>query len=240
MRVREKNRRAEPTVPLAERTGSFRFWTAEQRWEWSDEVAALHGYAPDEVTPTTELLLSHKHPDDRAEVADTLAMVTQTGLPFSSRHRIIDTAGVTHHVLVVGDRMHDDTGAVVGTAGFYIDVTDTVDEERRETLDEMLPEKIAARETIEQAKGALMMAYGITADRAFQVWSGALRRPTPNRANWPPPWSPRSLASAAPTSGYAPASTTCYSLPTNTTHRHPETGSHNRFLPVPSPASMAT
>lgn len=168
MRVRE-NRRAEPTVPLVDRTGSFRFWTADQRWEWSDEVAALHGYAPGEVTPTTELLLSHKHPDDRAEVADTLAMVTQTGLPFSSRHRIIDTAGVTHHVLVVGDRMHDDTGAVVGTAGFYIDVTDTVDEERQETLDEMLPEKIAAREMIEQAKGALMMVYGISADQAFQV-----------------------------------------------------------------------
>jgi hypothetical protein len=43
-------------------TGSFRFWFADQRWEWSDEVAAMHGYAPDSVTPTTELLLAHKHP----------------------------------------------------------------------------------------------------------------------------------------------------------------------------------
>lgn len=56
-----------------------------------------------------------------------------------------------------------------GPSGYYIDVTDTVDEERRETLDENMPEKIAARELIEQAKGALMMAYGITAEQAFRV-----------------------------------------------------------------------
>ncbi|MFQ6227139.1 ANTAR domain-containing protein [Nocardia sp. NPDC002869] len=32
-----------------------------------------------------------------------------------------------------------------------------------------MPGKIAARELIEQAKGALMMVYGITADQAFRV-----------------------------------------------------------------------
>jgi PAS domain S-box-containing protein len=158
-----------PTVPISKRTGSFQFWFADQRWTWSDEVAALHGYAPGEVTPTTELLLAHKHPDDRAEVADTLATAVQTGLPFSGRHRIIDTAGIVHHVLVVGDQMRDSTGAVVGTAGFYIDVTDTVDEERQEVIDGTLPEMVAAREVIEQAKGALMLVYGISADQAFRV-----------------------------------------------------------------------
>ena len=24
--------------------GSFRFWFVGQRWEWSDEVARMHGY----------------------------------------------------------------------------------------------------------------------------------------------------------------------------------------------------
>ncbi|MEW1734700.1 PAS and ANTAR domain-containing protein [Nocardia beijingensis] len=160
---------AAPTVPVSKRTGSFQFWFADQRWEWSDEVAALHGYAPGEVTPTTELLLAHKHPDDRAEVADTLAMAVRTGLPFSGRHRIIDAAGVMHHVLVVGDQMRDATGAVVGTTGYYIDVTDTVDEQRQEIIDATLPEMVAARDVIEQAKGALMLVYGISADQAFRV-----------------------------------------------------------------------
>ena len=65
-------------------TGSFRFWFADQRWEWSDEVAALHGNTPGQVEPTTKLLLSHKHPDDRDEVADTIETVLRIGLPFKS------------------------------------------------------------------------------------------------------------------------------------------------------------
>ncbi len=157
----------EPRFPLL--TGSFRFWFADERWEWSDEVAALHGYSSGEVAPTTELLLAHKHVEDRDEVADTLATVVETGLPFSSRHRIIDTAGHVHHVLVVGDQLHDDDGMVVGTSGFYVDVTDTVAAERREIIDEELPELLAVREVIEQAKGALMAIYGINAEQAFAV-----------------------------------------------------------------------
>ncbi|WP_373292929.1 PAS and ANTAR domain-containing protein [Nocardia jinanensis] len=156
-------------TPVSQRTGSFRFWLAEQRWEWSDEVAALHGYAPGEVEPTTELLLAHKHPEDRSGVADTLATVVNTGAPFSSRHRLIDTTGRVHHVLVVGDQMLDPDGAVTGTAGYYIDITDTLGEERRDALDAAIPGLVAARELIEQAKGAVMMVYGISAEQAFRV-----------------------------------------------------------------------
>ncbi|WP_054812462.1 PAS and ANTAR domain-containing protein [Nocardia arizonensis] len=167
----------EATNPAAKggfsrRTGKFWFWFADQRWQWSDEVAALHGYAPGQVEPTTRLLLTHKHPDDRAEVADTLSRVVETGLPFSSRHRIIDTSGATRHVLVVGDQLHDPDGALVGTTGYYIDVTDTIAAEQAIVVDEQLPELVAARAAIEQAKGALMLAYGIGADQAFSllVW----------------------------------------------------------------------
>ncbi|MFX0578006.1 PAS and ANTAR domain-containing protein [Nocardia nepalensis] len=151
--------------------GTFRFWFADQRWEWSDEVAMLHGYEPGTVVPTTELLLSHKHPEDRAQVADTLAKSIEKAQPFSSRHRIIDTAGRVHHVIVVADQMYDDTDTVVGTSGYYIDLTDALAERQQETLDDALPELYAARAVIEQAKGALMLVYGVSADQAFRVLS---------------------------------------------------------------------
>ncbi|WP_109530108.1 MULTISPECIES: PAS and ANTAR domain-containing protein [Nocardia] len=154
---------------LAGVTGSFRFWFADQRWEWSDEVAALHGYAPDQVEPTTKLLLSHKHPEDRDEVADTIETVLRIGLPFSSRHRIIDTTGRIHHVLVVGDQLHDPDGTVVGSTGYYVDLTDTIAADRRKTLDAQLPEILASREVIDIAKGVLMAVYGITTEQAFAV-----------------------------------------------------------------------
>ncbi|MEV6140112.1 ANTAR domain-containing protein [Nocardia sp. NPDC051990] len=51
---------------------------------------------------------------------------------------------------------------MIGTAGYYIDVTAAL-EERQQTLDDALPELYAARAVIEQAKGALMLVYGINA-----------------------------------------------------------------------------
>ncbi|OBB43713.1 hypothetical protein A5748_28365 [Nocardia sp. 852002-51244_SCH5132740] len=87
------------------RVGSFRFWFATRRWEWSEEVYRMHGYTPGSVVPTTELLLSHKHPDDRDDVAARIARAVDLGESFSSRHRFIDTAGQVHHVMVVADRL---------------------------------------------------------------------------------------------------------------------------------------
>ncbi|KZB79544.1 hypothetical protein AVL48_16630 [Amycolatopsis regifaucium] len=149
--------------------GGFRFYFADQSWEWSDDLARLHGYEPGTIQPTTELLLSHKHPEDRDTVAETLAAAVHDGTAFCSRHRIIDTAGVEHHVLVVGDRLHDDTGTTIGTTGYYIDLNLTDDDHRRQILDETLPDLLNARAAIEQAKGALMLVYGINAEQAFRI-----------------------------------------------------------------------
>jgi hypothetical protein len=153
--------------------GSFRFWFADERWEWSDEVARMHGYQPGTVAPTTKLLLSHKHPDDREHVRDLLAHALDSGESFSSRHRFIDTGGAVHDAIVVADRILDEAGAVVGTAGYYVDLSDTFDEARFETrqevLDEALPDLFENRAAIEQAKGVLIAVYRVSADQAFRV-----------------------------------------------------------------------
>src|ERR1700757_1118371 len=78
---------------------SFRFWFDGERWEWSDEVARMHGYEPGTVAPTTKLLLSHKHPDDRAHVQDLIQYALHSEESFSSRHRFIDTAGKVHDAI---------------------------------------------------------------------------------------------------------------------------------------------
>ena len=70
----------------------------------------MHGYLPGSVTPTTEMVLAHKHPDDYRQIADTLDLIRQTRQAFSSRHRIIDVEGQVHHVVVVGDVLRGVTG----------------------------------------------------------------------------------------------------------------------------------
>jgi hypothetical protein len=100
-------------IRLGERVGSFQYLRAEDRWEWSDAVAYMHGYAPGQVRPTTALVMSHKHPDDAANVAALIDAMTGQGRPFSSRHRIVDTRGRIHLVVVIGERMCDDSGKVI-------------------------------------------------------------------------------------------------------------------------------
>ena len=113
-------------------------------------------------------MLSHKHPDDYRQIADTLALIRQTRQAFSSRHRIRDVQGVVHHVVVVGDQLRNGDGFVVGTHGFYIDVT-PAERARQDKLTAEVEKITKTRASIEQAKGMLMAIYGIDAQAAFDL-----------------------------------------------------------------------
>src|SRR6478735_6998713 len=102
---------------VPQRIGWFRFHFDDDRWEWSPQVEKMHGYPPGTVTPTTEMVLAHKHPDDYRQIADTLDLIRQSRQAFSSRHRIIDVQGRVHHVVVVGDLLREADRTVIGTHG---------------------------------------------------------------------------------------------------------------------------
>jgi hypothetical protein len=149
--------------------GWYRFYFADERWEWSPDVEQIHGYQPGTVTPTTQLVLSHKHPDDYHYIAATLDDIRRTHKPLSTRHRIITVQGETRDVVIIGERLRDDdTGEVIGTQGFYLDVTPT-NEERQASISQALIEIAENRASIEQAKGVLIYIYGIGPDAAFDL-----------------------------------------------------------------------
>lgn len=147
------------------RAGWFRFYFADERWEWSPEVDQIHGYEPGSVTVTTDLVMSHKYPDDRPKMAALVDQVRQTRVPISSRHRIIDIHGRTREVVVVGDQLHDDLGEVIGTQGFYLDVTPALEH----AISDAVAEIAVNRGAIEQTKGMLMLIYRVDADKAFDI-----------------------------------------------------------------------
>jgi len=148
--------------------GWYRFYFGDERWEWSAEVAEIHGYRPGTFTPTTQLVLSHKHPDDYKYIAATLDDIRRTHKPLSTRHRIITVQGQTRDIVIIGEPLHDDTGEVIGTQGFYLDVTPT-NEERQASISQALIEITENRASIEQAKGVLIYIYGIGPDAAFDL-----------------------------------------------------------------------
>lgn len=149
-----------------QRVGRFEYRYDTDSWTWSDTVARMHGYEPDEVHPTTELVMSHKHPDDLARVK---GLLHQSAAPFSSRHRIRTVAGETRDVVVVGDAVTDADHRVVATRGFYVDITESFNADLQESISDKLGVIVSHREVIEQAKGMLMAIYQLNADAAFGI-----------------------------------------------------------------------
>jgi PAS fold len=148
--------------------GSFRFVTATQRWAWSDEVARMHVYEPDSVVRSTKLVLSHKHPHDKAYVAALIDDAIQYGPPFSSRHRIIDAEGLAHVVVVVGDLLYDEKEQVIATAGFYIDITDAHESNIQDALEDASYGAESSSD-VEWVRGILMFVYNLSAEQAMGV-----------------------------------------------------------------------
>ena len=157
------------TSGVPQRVGWYRWFFDDERWEWSPEVEQIHGYQPGTVTPTTRLVLSHKHPDDYEQVAATLDDIRRMHTPFSTCYRIITKQGTTREVVVIGEQLHDDTGEVIGAQGFYFDVTAAGEAREVVSITRGIAEIADDRAVIEQAKGVLMYVYQVDADAAFEV-----------------------------------------------------------------------
>lgn len=149
--------------------GTFRYLAREDRWEWSDEVARMHGYEPGRVAPSTDLLLAHVHPAEQLVVRQLVDRVQQREAAFSNRLRIVDAGGNVHVVVVLGNPWYDDDGKLGGTVGFYIDITHQFEVDVQKRMTETLDAITARRAMINQAMGILMACYGLNAESAFQL-----------------------------------------------------------------------
>lgn len=165
-----------PAVPAATAgsrghrlVGLFRRELDTDRWTWSDEVYRMHGFAPGEVVPSTGLVLSHRHPDDRSDLEGALAGAAEDGGAFSCVYRILDACGTAKVLGIVGGRGLDGEAPGVAVEGYFVDLT----ESHREAVDREATAAIEAsslsRSTIEQAKGVMMAALGVSENQAFAV-----------------------------------------------------------------------
>jgi ANTAR domain/PAS fold len=151
-----------------EQVGRFAYDVPTQTWWWSDSIYRMHGFAPGEVVPTTDLMLTHQHAEDRAQALEVVTSAIEGGLPFSSRHRIVDAQGRTRTVVSIGEGVRGVAG-LLQLRGYFIDVTESLQRDLDEYGHEAVERSAEFRAAIEQAKGALMVTYGIDDDEAFAL-----------------------------------------------------------------------
>lgn len=116
-------------------SGNYYWDLVCDEWQWAPELYTIYGVSAG-VTPTTELLLSLTHGDDRQRIAKIVELAENTTDPFSCELRIerADDKEV-RRVVVVGEVSTDENGATQGLRGFVIDVTDGQGRQTGESLE---------------------------------------------------------------------------------------------------------
>ena len=135
--------------------------------DWSEGFFSIHGFVPGEVVPTVDLLLAHKHPEDRESIRRIIADLSLTGGQAAALHRVIDARGREHQVLSSYHAAPGPSGAVERLQCFMVDLTWHMREGSRQAVDNALQGAFAHRAVIEQAKGIIMAARDVDADAAF-------------------------------------------------------------------------
>ena len=155
-------------------TGRFAYDLVTGKCDWDDEVYRIHGYVPGSVEPTLDRVVDVQHPDDRSRVVEMIHHAARTGEPFAVSYRIVTPDGGERRVLLVGESGMCDPGEMSTVEGYYIDHSKDVEEQASKEIHEAVEATIESRIVIEQAKGAIMMAYGLDPDAAFAMlrwWS---------------------------------------------------------------------
>ncbi|KQU68893.1 hypothetical protein ASC58_09505 [Phycicoccus sp. Root101] len=142
---------------------AFEYDVLAGRWSWSTGLRALHGLSVDDV-PTTEIMLDRMVEEHRDEMLARFQKHLATPGPYTCVYELRDPHGRLRRVRYVG-YAEAYQGQVTRLFGFVLDLTDML----REYANEAVHGAMEHRAAIEQAKGALMLSFGIDDEAAFDL-----------------------------------------------------------------------
>jgi len=171
-----------------DRIGRFVADSVSGRWSWSDAVFEIFGYPPWSVAPSWSLIIKHVPEEDRAVAQTGYELATTRVGPFCWSHRI-DVGEAMRSILVLGEtcpldgvnslkrtgqrsvQLRGNQRRQVGLCleGYVIDLTVLRVQGARGAATEAVQSSAGHRAVIEQAKGALMLTFGLSEDAAFAL-----------------------------------------------------------------------
>lgn len=143
-----QSKNAQRVLNKAQEMGNIGHWSLDllqNKLEWSDETYRIFGLKPQEFEASYDAFVEHIFPDDRDAVNTAYSHSLEVDKPYQIEHRVIRPDGSVRYVIERCEHNHDSTGAIIGSIGTVLDVTDL--QEKEEAL-------IQAKEKAESANHA--------------------------------------------------------------------------------------
>lgn len=138
-------------------------YTGDRGWTWTPALRRLYGFEGG----TIEGFLERVHHGDRDRVRDALEHGARSGAPFGLVHRLADADDERRVVLSgsvgPGETGHRSFGGLAAELGGEILAA------TRASAQAQLRTALQSHATVDQAKGALMLVYGLDEDQAFDL-----------------------------------------------------------------------
>lgn len=169
--MQQRTRSDTPNDDRPDSVGLFQSGRAADEWEWDAVASHLHGLPSRPRTVTTEALLAFICAEDREHVAEALTALGGDRMRIHYRVPAGD-GGVRHLVAVAHLASRPD--ARPHAQGHVIEITADLHAASEQASRKAVAGVVEGRGAIEQAKGVLMLAYGLTDDQAFSLlrwWS---------------------------------------------------------------------
>jgi PAS domain S-box-containing protein len=129
-RVRERTaelHEANTHLLEAQRLGNLGSWSwdvATNRVGWSDQLFEIYGVPPERFGGTLDEFMRFVHPDDRAQVGESIRKALKSGKSFSHEERIVRPDGSIRHLHSAGEVVRAANGGAVRMLGICVDVTE--------------------------------------------------------------------------------------------------------------------
>jgi PAS domain S-box-containing protein len=160
-------------------TGSFGWRVSTGEIIWSEETSRIFQYDRT-TTPTVESVLQRVHPEDAAQVKQTIERASQDGKDFEHEYRLVMPDGSVKHVHVVAHVLRDESGSVE----FVGAVMDTTESKRAEEAlrrsESYLAEAQRLTHTGSWAFNAITPLYW--SEENFRIWGFDPQQGLPARA----------------------------------------------------------
>lgn len=175
---------------LALDAGGLATW----RWDiasgdttWDERLEAQFGLSPGGFDGSFDMYVSLLHPDDRDDVLRNVAEAVESKGIYRVEHRVVWPDGSVHWIAGAGGVTLDEHGAVTGTVGCTMDVTDRVEQEiERQRLADVAA-RAADSERLQRERLEFLAAINeaLNASSSIrEVMVNVARRAVPRLGDW--------------------------------------------------------